>query len=189
MPNEGPTGRSGPCPCRRPPIGCADRSCLCDRPAWRSRRAPSAGFHAEHRMSVAGPSTAAASYRRRGDAQTSTRTEATGKRRRATRLGWPGNVQRPPLRAASVLRNRRRPTLPGTIVPSTIGAAGLNFCVRNGNRCDPSAIATETVTPTPFRRCELPSTFRVFVGAGAGLRMPSISKSFSCQWSPISRTP
>ena len=25
---------------------------------------------------------------------------------------------------------------------STIGAGGLNFCVRNGNRCDPSAIIT-----------------------------------------------
>ena len=37
----------------------------------------------------------------------------------------------------------RRPTLPGTIVPSTIGAGGLNFCVRDGNRCDPSAMATK----------------------------------------------
>src|SRR3546814_5982385 len=27
--------------------------------------------------------------------------------------------------------------------PSTIGAGGLNFRVRNGNGCDPSAIATE----------------------------------------------
>ncbi len=48
------------------------------------------------------------------------------------------------------MRNRRRPTLPGRIRPSTIGATGLNFCVRNGNRCDPSAIATETFTPNPF---------------------------------------
>ena len=37
----------------------------------------------------------------------------------------------------------RRPTLPGTFVPSTIGAGGLNFCVRDGNRCDPSAMATK----------------------------------------------
>ncbi len=44
------------------------------------------------------------------------------------------------------VRNRRRPTLPGRIRPSTIGATGLNFCVRNGNRCDPSAITTETFT-------------------------------------------
>jgi hypothetical protein len=38
---------------------------------------------------------------------------------------------------------RRRPTLPGGIPPSTIGAGGLNFRVRNGNGWDPSAMATE----------------------------------------------
>jgi hypothetical protein len=38
---------------------------------------------------------------------------------------------------------RRRPTLPGGHPPSTISAGGLNFRVRNGNGCDPSAIATE----------------------------------------------
>jgi hypothetical protein len=38
---------------------------------------------------------------------------------------------------------RRRPTLPGGLPPSTIGAGGLNFRVRNGYGCDPSAIATE----------------------------------------------
>ena len=27
-------------------------------------------------------------------------------------------------------------------ISSTIGAGGLNYCVRNGNRCDPSAIIT-----------------------------------------------
>ena len=27
-------------------------------------------------------------------------------------------------------------------IRSTIGAGGLNFCVRNGYRCDPSAIIT-----------------------------------------------
>ena len=46
--------------------------------------------------------------------------------------------------AIELLRNkfRRRPTLPGRVQPSTIGAEGLNFCVRNGNRWDPFAIAT-----------------------------------------------
>ncbi len=34
----------------------------------------------------------------------------------------------------------RRPTLP--LLRSTIGAAGLNFSVRNGKRWDPCAIAT-----------------------------------------------
>src|SRR5262245_15403844 len=38
---------------------------------------------------------------------------------------------------------RRRPTLPGSLLPSTIGAGGLNFRVRYGNGCDPSAMATE----------------------------------------------
>ena len=37
---------------------------------------------------------------------------------------------------------RRRPTLPGRVQPSTIGAEGLNFCVRDGNRWDPFAIVT-----------------------------------------------
>jgi hypothetical protein len=37
---------------------------------------------------------------------------------------------------------RRRPTLPGDLSPSTIGAGGLNFRVRNGNGCDPAAMAT-----------------------------------------------
>ena len=39
--------------------------------------------------------------------------------------------------------NRRLPTLPGGCPPSTIGASGLNFSVRNGKRCFPLAIATE----------------------------------------------
>ena len=38
---------------------------------------------------------------------------------------------------------RRRPTLPGSLLPSTIGAGGLNFRVRDGNGCDPTAMATE----------------------------------------------
>ena len=38
---------------------------------------------------------------------------------------------------------RRRPTLPGGLPPSTIGADRLNFRVRDGNGCDPVAMATE----------------------------------------------
>ena len=41
--------------------------------------------------------------------------------------------------------NRRRPTLPGGCPPSTIGASGLNFSVRNGKRCNPDAITAEIV--------------------------------------------
>ena len=37
---------------------------------------------------------------------------------------------------------RRRPTLPGRLQPSTIGAERLNFCVRDGYRWNPLAIAT-----------------------------------------------
>ena len=37
---------------------------------------------------------------------------------------------------------RQRPTLPGRLQPSTIGVLGLTFCVRNGNRWTPQAIAT-----------------------------------------------
>ncbi len=39
-------------------------------------------------------------------------------------------------------KSRQRPTLPPRYQGSTIGAGGLNFCVRNGNRCGPSAITT-----------------------------------------------
>ena len=62
--------------------------------------------------------------------------EATGSRpRRSTKKG--------PKRA--LLRKiRRRPTLPGGCPPSTIGAGGLNFSVRNGKRCTPAAMTAET---------------------------------------------
>ncbi len=38
---------------------------------------------------------------------------------------------------------RRRPTLPGACAPSTIGAGGLNFSVRNGKRYSPAAMTAE----------------------------------------------
>src|SRR5687767_746224 len=50
------------------------------------------------------------------------------------------------------MSNRRRPTLPGPCEPSTIGAEGLNFSVRNGKRCFPLAIATGTGESTPAPR-------------------------------------
>src|SRR5438477_2389139 len=49
-----------------------------------------------------------------------------------------------------VLIKRRRPTLPGPRGPSTIGAEGLNFSVRNGKRCFPLAIATERLRDRPL---------------------------------------
>src|SRR5207244_11507207 len=41
--------------------------------------------------------------------------------------------------------NGRRPTLPGGCPPSTIGANGLNFSVRNGKRCFPVAMTAQIV--------------------------------------------
>ena len=51
------------------------------------------------------------------------------------------NEKKQPIWIASI-GIRRRPTLPGRVQPSTIGAEGLNFCVRYGNRWNPFAIAT-----------------------------------------------
>jgi hypothetical protein len=44
--------------------------------------------------------------------------------------------------ALRIKKARRRPTLPGGYPPSTIGAGGLHFRVRNGNGCYPAAMAT-----------------------------------------------
>ena len=52
----------------------------------------------------------------------------------------------PPERGSSSFEIRRRPTLPGGLPPSTIGAGGLNCRVRDGNGCDPAAMATEIVS-------------------------------------------
>ena len=41
-------------------------------------------------------------------------------------------------------KSRQRPTLPLRLQSSTIGAGGLNFRVRDGTGCSPSAMATET---------------------------------------------
>ena len=51
--------------------------------------------------------------------------------------------------------SRRRPTLPRSRPRSTIGAGGLNFRVRDGTGCDPSAMATETLC-----RGSLPAAFQ-----------------------------
>ena len=40
------------------------------------------------------------------------------------------------------LKNRQRPTFPGSFPPSIIGAKELNYCVRDGNRCNILAIVT-----------------------------------------------
>ena len=60
--------------------------------------------------------------------------------------GEPGPERTKPPRAKAQRgfreKSRRRPTLPGGLPPSTIGAGGLNCRVRNGNGCFPAAMAT-----------------------------------------------
>src|SRR5262249_8337750 len=46
----------------------------------------------------------------------------------------------------------QRPTLPPGLPDSTIGAGGLNFSVRNGKRCFPSASATPIQDDNRTRR-------------------------------------
>ena len=50
------------------------------------------------------------------------------------------------------MKIRQRPTLPEGLPSSTIGAEGLNFCVRNGYRCFPFAIVTGIYS----FRCRIP---------------------------------
>ena len=63
----------------------------------------------------------------------------------------PSNPEREkgsPFGEPSSKKFRRRPTLPGGLPPSTIGAGGLNFRVRHGNGCDSTAIATGNLLST-----------------------------------------
>ncbi len=63
---------------------------------------------------------------------------------RIDRRRRPDAKKAPPRRDGTFfIEIRRRPTLPGDLSPSTIGAGGLNGRVRDGNGCDPTAIATE----------------------------------------------
>jgi hypothetical protein len=83
--------------------------------------------------------------------------------------------QGPPLGEAGLFNKfRRRPTFPHSDPCSIIGAVGLNFCVRDGNRCDPYAIATENRT-TGFQlpktvsiRCTLLVSIHFHGGRGRG---------------------
>src|SRR5688572_18314193 len=78
-------------------------------------------------------------------------------RRARPRAGGPGGAAPPPHPTQEHAKQkegrsrgppeviRRRPTLPGACAPSTIGAVGLNFSVRNGKRCTPDAMTAEIV--------------------------------------------
>ena len=79
------------------------------------------------------------------------------------RLCRPGGQRRPAVRANARRRglvgepwvpppkNRRHPTLPGACAPSTIGASGLDFSVRNGKRYFPVAMTAEMSRGAPCR--------------------------------------
>ena len=54
-------------------------------------------------------------------------------------------MKNPQLLLGAFIWIRQRPTLPGRLQPSTIGAERLNFCVRYGNRWIPFAVATGIV--------------------------------------------
>src|SRR6185503_7915871 len=61
------------------------------------------------------------------------------------RFGAAPETRRAARRRLSCTMFRQRPTLPPGYPGSTIGAGGLNFRVRDGTGCLPSAMATETM--------------------------------------------
>ena len=67
----------------------------------------------------------------------------------------------PARRGHSHCEIRRRPTLPGGLPPSTIGAGGLNCRVRHGNGCDPAALATGNLLSTWADPTRTPERARV----------------------------
>ena len=101
-------------------------------------------------------------------------------------------------RRRPAMKNRRRPTLPGPLGPSTIGAEGLNFSVRNGKRCFPLAKATgkkrETASPGPSklhsatRASKIRQALGPLVPVSFGRYRPSRS-GLSTWWSTRGLTP
>jgi hypothetical protein len=69
------------------------------------------------------------------------------------------------------IRTGRRPTLPGACAPSTIGAGGLNFSVRNGKRCISAAMTAQIVEVVPHSRLSR----RTLAGGGDELAHPQNS--------------
>src|SRR3954462_5720676 len=65
---------------------------------------------------------------------------------------------------------RRCPTLPHRLRCSTIGAGGLNFRVRNGTGCFPTAMTTETLKRPRTRTPAVIDRAGVLVFQGFGSR-------------------
>ena len=96
------------------------------------------------------------------------------------------NAKKPALQKGGLFLNkfRRRPTFPHSFPCSIISAVGLNFCVRDGNRCDPYAIATEKLKFSDnccrqIRAVLLwQSLFIAFWKSGGGDPPPFLTKTF-----------
>jgi hypothetical protein len=129
--------RGGPC---RRPAGLVSHS---NDPAVHSRPDP---FRGSSRAAVAARRTERACPVRRRVAACAAGLPLSSCRRRvgqATGVDLRADAMTPASTGGRHLRkNRRRPTLPGGLPPSTIGAGGLNCRVRNGNGCVPAAMAT-----------------------------------------------
>jgi hypothetical protein len=96
----------------------------------------------------------------------------------------------PAIAGGASKESRRRPTLPPGLPGSTIGARGLNFRVRDGTGCLPSAMATETLWSCPG----MPGTSRTTQRARArksscqvlGLLVPVSSTHYCASTSGLS---
>jgi hypothetical protein len=101
-----------------------------------------------------------------------------------------GTRKRRPGSGGASKESRRRPTLPPGLPGSTIGARGLNFRVRDGTGCLPSAMATETLWSCPG----MPGTSRTTQRARArksscqvlGLLVPVSSTHYCASTSGLS---
>ena len=88
-------------------------------------------------------------------APTAHRCEGPDKKQKPQRLRW----------GFRIIKSRRRPTLPRRCQRSTIGAGGLNFRVRDGNGCNPSAKATgnsKNLWLRPGSECRRAFSSRIF---------------------------
>ena len=86
---------------------------------------------------------------------------STGKKRAKNRLV---------LRSSNGIR--QRPNLPGRFQPGTVSVLRLNFCVRDGNRWVPQAIATGNLSRLRFPRSERLPLFPSSFSPGLPPRLP-----------------
>ena len=151
-------------PDRRPP-GTKGRSCAADGNSSTTGSSPSSSSSSAIRAAAMPRrqwSAAADRCRRRANAMTPSpswmsSSEISGS---STTTNLRDLTREGPLAGALSSKNRRRPTLPGGCPPSTIGAAELNFSVRNGKRCflcaiAPPEICRDYVAPMKLKNCTM----------------------------------